>query len=153
MFSIGKRIGFGYLLMALLLAGIGAAGVLATNRISDSLNRITGPVEATVRPGFDAEGMLVEHDLTDEVRTLEPTVVDLVGHARAAFDRPGRVDGRGFVRVEEPAVEAGDGDEPERQALPDPTPRDRLPIGERQPVWECVRDVAAAYPGVAQTLA
>ncbi len=38
-----------------------------------------------VYPGNDDyDGLLVEHDLTDEVRTLEPTVVDLVGRARDA---------------------------------------------------------------------
>ena len=34
------------------------------------------------------DGLLVEHDLTDEVRTLEPTVVDLVGRARDAVTGP-----------------------------------------------------------------
>jgi len=48
-FSVGKRIGIGYLLMAALLIGIGAAGLLASDRISDALNRITGPVDTTVR--------------------------------------------------------------------------------------------------------
>lgn len=49
MFSVGKRIGIGYLLMAVLLVGMGAAGLLAADRIGDALNRITGPVDATVR--------------------------------------------------------------------------------------------------------
>ena len=49
MSSVGKRIGIGYLLMAALLVGIGAAGLLAADRISDALNRITGPVDTTVR--------------------------------------------------------------------------------------------------------
>jgi methyl-accepting chemotaxis protein len=35
--------------MAVLLVGIGAAGLLAADRISDALNRITGPVDITVR--------------------------------------------------------------------------------------------------------
>jgi hypothetical protein len=38
--------------------------------------------------GGDYDGMLVEHDLTEEVRTLEPTVVDLVGRARDAVTGP-----------------------------------------------------------------
>jgi len=35
--------------MAALLVGMGAAGLLAADRISDALNRITGPVDTTVR--------------------------------------------------------------------------------------------------------
>jgi predicted RecB family nuclease len=34
------------------------------------------------------EGLLVEHDLTDEVRTLEPTVIDLLKKARDAVAGP-----------------------------------------------------------------
>ena len=49
MFSVGKRIGLGYLLMSVLLVGIGLAGLLAADRISTALNRITGPVNTTVR--------------------------------------------------------------------------------------------------------
>ena len=42
-----------------------------------------------VYPGDgEYDGMLVEHDLTDEVRTLEPAVVDLVGRARDAVAGP-----------------------------------------------------------------
>ena len=42
-----------------------------------------------VYPGNgDYEGLLVEHDLTDEVRMLEPTVVDLVDRARDAVTGP-----------------------------------------------------------------
>ncbi len=42
-----------------------------------------------VYPGNgDYDGMLIEHDLTDEVRTLEPTVVDLVNRAREAVAGP-----------------------------------------------------------------
>jgi methyl-accepting chemotaxis protein len=48
-FSVGKRIGIGYLSMAALLVVIGLAGLLAADRISDALNRITGPVDSTVR--------------------------------------------------------------------------------------------------------
>jgi methyl-accepting chemotaxis protein len=48
-FSVGKRIGIGYLTMAALLVVIGLAGLLAADRISDALNRITGPVDSTVR--------------------------------------------------------------------------------------------------------
>jgi len=36
----------------------------------------------------DYAGLLVEHDLTDEVRTLEPTVLDLVAKARDAVTGP-----------------------------------------------------------------
>jgi hypothetical protein len=42
-----------------------------------------------VYPGNgDYEGLLVEHDLTDEVRVLEPTVIDLVASARDAVAGP-----------------------------------------------------------------
>jgi hypothetical protein len=42
-----------------------------------------------VYPGRDEyRELLIEHDLTDEVRTLEPTVVDLVGRARDAVTGP-----------------------------------------------------------------
>jgi hypothetical protein len=42
-----------------------------------------------VYPGNgDYDGLLVEHDLTDEVRMLEPTVVDLVASARDAVTGP-----------------------------------------------------------------
>lgn len=42
-----------------------------------------------VYPGNgEYEGLLIEHDLTDEVRMLEPTVVDLVGRARDAVTGP-----------------------------------------------------------------
>jgi hypothetical protein len=36
----------------------------------------------------DYDGLLVEHDLTDEVRTLEPAVLELVAHAREAVTGP-----------------------------------------------------------------
>jgi len=38
--------------------------------------------------GGDYEGLLIENELTDEVRTLEPTVVDLVAKARNAVTGP-----------------------------------------------------------------
>ncbi len=38
MFTVGKRIGLGYLLMAALLVGIGLAGLLAVDRINAALN-------------------------------------------------------------------------------------------------------------------
>jgi hypothetical protein len=42
-----------------------------------------------VYPGNgDYDGLLIEHDLTDEVRTLEPTVIDLVGRTRDAVTGP-----------------------------------------------------------------
>ncbi len=42
-----------------------------------------------VYPGDgDYDGLLIEHDLTDEVRTLEPTVIDLVARARDAVAGP-----------------------------------------------------------------
>ncbi len=42
-----------------------------------------------VYPGNgDYDGLLVEHDLTDEVRTLEPTVIDLIASARDAVTGP-----------------------------------------------------------------
>jgi hypothetical protein len=42
-----------------------------------------------VYPGNgDYDGLLVEHDLTDEVRTLEPTVLELVARARDAVTGP-----------------------------------------------------------------
>ena len=42
-----------------------------------------------VYPGNgDYDGLLVEHDLTDEVRTLEPAVVELVARAREAVTGP-----------------------------------------------------------------
>ena len=42
-----------------------------------------------VYPGdHQYDGMLVEHDLTDEVRTLEPAVLDLVARARDAVTGP-----------------------------------------------------------------
>ena len=42
-----------------------------------------------VYPGNgEYDGLLIEHDLTDEVRMLEPTVVDLVGRARDAVTGP-----------------------------------------------------------------
>lgn len=42
-----------------------------------------------VYPGAgDHDGLLVEHDLTDEVRTLEPTVVELIARARDAVTGP-----------------------------------------------------------------
>jgi hypothetical protein len=42
-----------------------------------------------VYPGDDEyDGLLVEHDLTDEVRTLEPTVLELVASARDAVAGP-----------------------------------------------------------------
>lgn len=42
-----------------------------------------------VYPGdHQYDGIFVEHDLTDEVRTLEPAVIDLVGRARDAVTGP-----------------------------------------------------------------
>ena len=42
-----------------------------------------------VYPGAgDYDGLLIEHDLTDEVRTLEPSVVELVARAREAVTGP-----------------------------------------------------------------
>jgi hypothetical protein len=42
-----------------------------------------------IYPGDDDyDGLLVEHDLTDGVRTLEPTVLELVGEAREAVTGP-----------------------------------------------------------------
>ncbi len=49
MFTVGKRIGLGYLLMASLVVGIGLAGLLAVDRIDSALKRISGPVDATAR--------------------------------------------------------------------------------------------------------
>jgi len=49
MFTIGRRIGLSYLLMALLLAVIGGAGLYAADRMSQVLDRITGPIESTTR--------------------------------------------------------------------------------------------------------
>ena len=49
MFTIGKRIGLGYLLMTVLLVTIGVAGLYAADRISQVLERITGPINATSR--------------------------------------------------------------------------------------------------------
>jgi methyl-accepting chemotaxis protein len=49
MFTIGQRIGIGYLLMAVLLATIGGAGLLGADRVSQVLDRITGPIDATTR--------------------------------------------------------------------------------------------------------
>ena len=46
MFTIGKRIGLGYLLMTLLLVTIGGAGLFASDRISRVLERITGPISS-----------------------------------------------------------------------------------------------------------
>ena len=48
MLNVGRRIGLGYLFMAALLVAIGVAGLLAAERISDALGRITGPVDSTV---------------------------------------------------------------------------------------------------------
>jgi len=45
--SIGKKIGAGYLAMAFLLLISGGAGYLATQQLANSLNFITGPVNAT----------------------------------------------------------------------------------------------------------
>ncbi len=36
----------------------------------------------------DYDGLLIEHDLTDQVRTLEPTVLELVARAREAVSGP-----------------------------------------------------------------
>ncbi len=47
--SIGKRIGISYLLMATLLAAIGSAGWFATDRLSQILDHVTGPVQGTTR--------------------------------------------------------------------------------------------------------
>ena len=47
MSTIGKRIGISYLLMAVLLAVIGGAGLFAADRISQALDRITGPISTT----------------------------------------------------------------------------------------------------------
>ena len=47
--TIGKRIGLGYLLMTVLLVTIGGAGLYAADRISQVLERITGPINATSR--------------------------------------------------------------------------------------------------------
>jgi methyl-accepting chemotaxis protein len=49
MFTVGKRIGLGYLLMASLVVGIGLAGLLAVDRIDSALKRISGPVDAPAR--------------------------------------------------------------------------------------------------------
>ena len=49
MFTIGRRIGLGYLLMTVLLVTIGGAGLFAADRISQVLERITGPISATTR--------------------------------------------------------------------------------------------------------
>ena len=59
-------------------AGIDVAGV----SLAHINNRFVYPGSG------DYDGLLVEHDLTDEVRTLEPTVVDLVGSARDAVAGP-----------------------------------------------------------------
>jgi hypothetical protein len=48
-FTIGKRIGLGYLLMAMLLTVIGGAGLYAADRMSQVLDRVTGPIDATTR--------------------------------------------------------------------------------------------------------
>jgi len=47
MSKIGKRIGISYLLMAVLLGVIGGAGLFAADRISQALDRITGPIRTT----------------------------------------------------------------------------------------------------------
>lgn len=61
MLSVGKRIGVSYIVMAGLLICIGVAGLLGADRISDSLNRITGPVDDTVRAVEKGiRGVLVE---------------------------------------------------------------------------------------------
>jgi methyl-accepting chemotaxis protein len=49
MFTIGQRIGIGYLIMAILLGTIGGAGLLGADRISQVLDRIAGPIDATTR--------------------------------------------------------------------------------------------------------
>ena len=38
--------------------------------------------------GSDYDGLLIEHDLTDKVRTLEPTIIDLIATARDAVTGP-----------------------------------------------------------------
>jgi methyl-accepting chemotaxis protein len=48
-FTIGKRIGLGYLLMAILLVVLGGAGLVAADRMSQVLDRITGPIDSTTR--------------------------------------------------------------------------------------------------------
>jgi hypothetical protein len=69
MFSVGKRIGLGYLLMAVLLVGIGLAGLLAVDRINAALNRVTGPVDATARAvGKGIRGMLLQMIGVDAAR-------------------------------------------------------------------------------------
>jgi len=59
--NVGQRIGLGYLLMALLLAGIGAAGLISVNRISSALGQSTGPVGSTSRSVDDGiRGVLLQ---------------------------------------------------------------------------------------------
>ena len=61
MSSVGRRIGISYLVIALLLVGIGLAGLHGADRISGALNRITGPVDNTARAvDKGIRGVLVE---------------------------------------------------------------------------------------------
>ena len=51
--SIGKKIGTGYLVMAILLLVSGGAGYLATQQLASSLDFVTGPVNTTERAVSD----------------------------------------------------------------------------------------------------
>lgn len=70
MFTVGKRIGLGYLLRAALLVGIGLAGLLAVDRINSAPNHISGPVDATARAVDKAiRGVLLQMIGVDTVLT------------------------------------------------------------------------------------
>ena len=63
MFTIGKRIGLGYLLMTVLLVTIGSAGLFAADRIAQVLEHITGPISATTRAVVQSISYIIIADM------------------------------------------------------------------------------------------
>ena len=104
MFSVGKRIGLGYLLMSVLLVGIGLAGLLAADRISNALNRITGPVNTTVRSvdrgirGVLLQMIGVDMALTGQPDQAQAQIATGSDLARTSFDA---ITGTGLVSTDQ----------------------------------------------------
>jgi methyl-accepting chemotaxis protein len=104
MFSVGKRIGLGYLLMSVLLVGIGLAGLLAADRISNALSRITGPVNTTVRSvdrgirGVLLQMIGVDMALTGQPDRAQAQIATGSDLARTSFDA---ITGTGLVSTDQ----------------------------------------------------
>ena len=91
MFTVGKRIGIGYLLMTLLIAMIGGAGLYSADRISAVLDRVTGPIQATTRAvnngirGVQQQMLGVDRALRGQTDEAERQISDGHGLTLASF--------------------------------------------------------------------